>query len=533
MQLFSRVSIPVLSIILFQLTACSSGGDNCSDSQSKTSNLECNDSTLAVGEARATPDSSIDSDTDSEQSASPDSSVTPDTGSEQSASPDSSVETDTDSEQGATQGGSAELDSTPEVVENGLEKSEAEPQVIASAGLTITPDPSSPFSKFQLADVLYTNNVYDGRQLDSSNNWGLISYDGVQDYVKWKIPVDRDSNGDLCTQQQPGSDLFLSYRLTSKKDSEYEKNTFVRSFPTLVVGTMGGRFESWGVECGNSTQLTPSIMRSGNSPVFDMTRVAPETGFPLFAGDLNSSVLVSVKADIRTGKAANGIANVFLDSYWHNVSDTDFLPGQDGSLKDTINGINSDATETWNLNIWFDWPRHEGSVSSWTGGFKIGQVEFSGDQQFDVYFKLEGDRDGIIPKCRIGGDDNCFLYIGLVTTDLNAARDGITVDYLEISNWLKSADFRDLFLTGAYQTDTPNANAYKVWRLIDGTDNDDHPDPAARGPRFPDDLHVIGGLHMGSELWFNPDANEAEIRFSSLGVRIEGVGTFGSYQDFR
>ena len=186
----------------------------------------------------------------------------------------------------------------------------------------------------------------------------------------------------------------------------------------------------------------------------------------------------------------------------------------------------------WNLNIWFDYPRFEGNASAWTGGFNIGSVTLDEGGEFDVYFKIEGARDGHIPRCRLGGDDNCFLYIGLVATDANAAKDGMTVSYTEIADWMKSAEFRDLFLTGAFESDTPAARAYESWRLIDGTDNDMNPDPARRGPRFPDDKHVIGGIHLGSELWYNPQAVPATIEFEALGVEIEGKGQFGLYIDF-
>jgi len=190
-----------------------------------------------------------------------------------------------------------------------------------------------------------------------------------------------------------------------------------------------------------------------------------------------------------------------MDSYWHNVSDAALVPGGSEDLVDTINGLSSDFTEVWNLNIWFDYPRFEGRASSWTGGFKIGSVDLDQGGNFDIYFKIEGRRDRHIPKCR--------------------------------ANWMQSAEFRDLFLTGATESDTPSARAYEAWRLIDGEANDKSPDPARRGPRFPDKNHVIGGIHLGSELWYNPDAEAASIEFEALGVEVEGKGQFGLYVEYR
>ena len=404
-----------------------------------------------------------------------------------------------------------------------------EPEIGAVEAIQ-TPSASDPFSKFQLDDVLYTNNVYDGRQLDPDNNWKLIFYEGVQDFVRWEVPAPLDGNGGSpCVRAQATAPVALTYRLTSRKDSPTERNTFVRSYPAMVVGSMGGRFESWGVECGQTDAILSSVQRHGGSPVFQMETVADATGFPVRADDLDFDVRVSVKADITAGEAANGVANVFLDSYWHNVSDQSLVPGGTAELVNTINGISSDVTEVWNLNIWFDYPRFEGMASSWTGGFKIGSVSLTEGGDFDVYFKIEGSRDGHRPRCVLGTPENCFLYIGLVAVDPDAARNGVTVNYTEIGEWMRSADFRDLFLTGAFESDTPAARAHEAWRLIDGTDNDNNPDPAKRGPRFPDADHVIGGIHLGSELWYNPEGVPATIVFDTLGVEVEGKGQFGRY----
>lgn len=405
------------------------------------------------------------------------------------------------------------------------------------AGLTVgepvvTPSDVDPFSKFQLDDAIYTNNVYDGRQLDATNNWKLIFYNGVQDFVRWEVPALIGNNADPCVRPQWVDPVTLSYRLTSRKDSPTERDTFVRAYPAMVIGTMGGRFESWGVECGQTQSILPSAMRHGGSPVYQMETVADATGLPVLAGDLDYDIRVSVKADLEEGSAGNGIANVFMDSYWHNVSDAALLPGEDNSLVNTINGISSDYTEVWNLNIWFDYPRFKGSASQWTGGRKIGSVTLNEGGLFDVYFKIEGSRDGHRPKCRLGGSENCFLYIGLVATDPDAARNGVTVNYTEIGQWMRSPDFRDLFLDGAFETETPSARAYEAWRMIDGEQNDNNPDPAKRGPRFPDKNHVIGGIHLGAELWYNPDAQPASLVFEALGVSVEGKGDFGRYIEY-
>ncbi len=414
---------------------------------------------------------------------------------------------------------------------NGCEEPPLQPAVDVKA----TAEKNQPFSKFQLGDALYTNNVYDYRERVQGDPNQLFWYQGVQDSVSWFVPTAAALNdtADTCGIAHGDDPIQLSYRLTAEKDSD-TRDTFVRAYPAMVVGTMGGRFESWGVECNNSTVLDASILRDGNSPLYDMTPVKQASGFPTLAADLPDSVKVSVKADIRSAEAATGIANVFLDSYWHDVSTVSKVPGQNAAYLNTINGINADVTEVWNLNVWFDWPRVSGSVSDWTGGFKLGSVVFSGNSEFDVYFKAEGSRSGYLPNCRTGTADNCFLYIALVTTEPSGAVDGITIDYREIADWMRSSDFRDLILSGVDQSDPTQANAkaYEIWRTIDGTENDSQPDPANRGPRFPDLEHVIGGLHLGSELWYNPDAELATITFESMGIRVDGISDFGRYIEY-
>jgi len=502
---------------------------------------------LAGSESNGSTDSEPNGSTDSESNGSTDSESNGSTDPESSASdirsnttPDTDLNAESESVQKESNVDTADetdatgSDNTSDNIEPVTARKVEPPTGFAGAiEPVITPSGSDPFSKFQLDDALYTNNVYDGRQLDETNSWKLIFYNGEQDFVRWEVPALLGNNPSPCARAQSTDPLTLSYRLTSRKDSPNERNTFVRAYPAMVVGSMGGRYESWGVECGQSEIILPSAKRHGGSPVFQMERVAEVTGLPVLAGDLDYDIKVSVKADLNTPAANTGVANVFMDSYWHNVSDAELVPGGSSELVNTINGLSSDFTEVWNLNIWFDYPRFEGKASSWTGGFKIGSIDLDQGGNFDVYFKIEGARDRHIPKCRLGEEDNCFLYIGLVATDDNASQNGITVSYTEIADWMQSDAFRDLFLTGALESDTPSARAYEAWRLIDGEANDKSPDPAKRGPRFPDKNHVIGGIHLGSELWYNPDAEPASIEFEALGVEVEGKGQFGLYVEYR
>jgi hypothetical protein len=400
-----------------------------------------------------------------------------------------------------------------------------------------TEQPGEPFSKFEVDGLLYTSNVYDGRAHLQGGDNQLFYSDNTQDFVRWNIPVasalGEDANA--CDVAQGNDSVTLQYRITSRNNTD-DRYDFVRAFPAMVLGTMGGRYESAGVECDRATELTDDYQRDGDSPVYDMEQVRSETGFPMFAGDLSGPVNISVSADLTAGTAGNGLANVFLDSYWHDVSTISKLPGQDPQWQDTVNGINADYTEVWNLNIWFDWPYDEQArtVRQWTGGISLGTVQLPDNPTFEIFLKAEGPRSGFFPTCELGGDKNCFLYIALVLTDRTLVQSGVTVNYTEIANWMKSEAFRDLFLDGiALQgSDDPAGIAYEIWRTIDGPENDTHPDAAKRGPAFPNDGHLIGGLHLGSELWFNESGQPAEIVFDALGVEISGIGTYGLYRDY-
>ncbi len=530
------ISMTVLTASL-AMTACGGGGADSDDLSATGESVNIEDN-LSFG---AATDGLPDSESDNEASPVSEADLTDATAESTSefdsvdVTPDSGTTDGSRSEVGPVEESNAGGASTEVVASAKEEVAAKEEPAIGLAEdfeLVATPSGVDPFSKFQLEDAVYTNNVYDGRQLDAENSWKLIFYNGVQDFVEWEVPGSVGDNADPCARSQSASPVSLNYRLTSRKDSPTERNTFVRAFPAMVVGSMGGRYESWGVECGQAETILPSVQRHGGSPVFQMENVADATGLPVLAGDLDFDIKVSVKADLIAGDAASGLANIFMDSYWHNVSDVALIPGSEPQLLNTINGISSDFTEVWNLNIWFDYPRSSGQASSWTGGYKIGSVALQEGGDFDVYFKIEGSRDKHLPLCRLGTVENCFLYIGLVSTDDNAARNGMTVNYTEISDWMRSTDFRDLFLTGAFESDTPAARAFAAWKLIDGTDNDFHPDPAKQGPRFPDENHVIGGLHLGAELWYNPDAVPASIEFEALGVEVEGKGTFGRFVNY-
>ncbi len=375
-------------------------------------------------------------------------------------------------------------------------------KVQSGSGVAVTPDPSNQFSKFQAANLLFTTNVYAGQ------NSG--------DFTKWTVPHNGSSG---CSASSITGPITLEFLNTK----DIYDNRYVRSFPAMVLGTMGGRYETLGWECGVRNYISSNTLDNASSRrvgtdsmsgILDMQPTSNQTGFPTKVWDLNST-LISVKADIHS--TPNNLSNVFLDTYWHDVGEYfgRVSAVADKSLASTINGINENKTELWNLNIWFDYPRKNNGKSAdvditqgWTGARKIGNTTISG-HNFDVQFKLEG-RQG----CQVRTAENCFLYIALVTTNPNLAKNGVTIDYRDVADWFTSDAFRTMFKSSDFAVNTMESMGV-------------NPNDAQV---YPSDSHVIGGLHLGSEVWYNENRQPITNTFETLGVRIQGKGDFGLFR---
>ena len=405
-----------------------------------------------------------------------------------------------------------------------------------------TPDFHNNFSKFDLDGLLFTNNVW-GATIETGDE---IPSGELAERVGWKAFYQA---GNPCEDVVAQGPITLDYYITDGRDRDDPYYT-VRAFPAAVLGTMGGTRDSWNVStCGFNEIVSgsdDSYTRDNNSKVYQMLDVAKATGYPVKAGELKNTY-VSVKSNVQSSAtgADHGYANLFLDTYFHDVSIASKVPGGRSALVDTINGINENTTETWNLNIMFDRPTHRGTDSSWTGGLIIDRIT-KGGATFDVYVKTEGKRLDYdanladerpwyytrLPECRLGGSDNCFVYISLVPTDRSLADNGVVLRYHEIAQWFMSAEFSNIIIdptTGlslgpdaSPQHEEFNRNrvaAQQIWKLINGGDGGDQD----TGPRFPDANHVIGGLHLGNEIWFNPNSEVATIRYDALGFKVDGL----------
>ena len=393
----------------------------------------------------------------------------------------------------------------------------------------------------QVADVILT-----------ANPWGANGLPGC-DYVEWNVrhngsATTAASNTGPCNASRLET-ASLNYLIT---DHIGDTARGVRAFPAMVLGSMFGRSSvTYGsathpvANCWNAATL-PGVQRDAGGGNLDLGQAAAATGFPIEANRLNSPTVVSVQADLDSANASKGRANVFLDTYWHDIGD----PSKAANSSLTgINRINDNKTKVWNLNVWFGTPGERAEAGSWTGGVKVSELKLkdanNADLLFDVYVKVEGDADSNrLPTCRIGTGNGrlCFIYVALVVQDYEKVKSGIELDYTKVADWMKSWKFERIFdqptfddpnLTDIYGNNSsarPDLNANRqianaIWGRIDGGSDE-------IGPAFPGQgQYAIGGLHLGSELWFNPNSTEATIDFGALGFKTE-KGTFGLYKDF-
>ena len=407
------------------------------------------------------------------------------------------------------------------------------------------------YAKVEAGNLLFVPNAYDIRNAIASNS------------IVWEATF---SGNDPCVASDV-SDIKLTYNISDVFNGQsVEDTTYVRAFPSIVLGTMNGRFETWNsVDCENNDQFAipgytwQDTERAGNSKVFNLANAATATGYPVKAGSVQETS-ITAQADIyqQTGGTINGVANFFLDTYFHDVSELAYVPGKNATernmLDNTVDGINGNVSRVWNMNFWFSIPDFENNQgnrltrSSATGGLWVGNV-FTGGYNFEIYVKIEGSKNSAqMPTCRVFDTDadsgnvepHCFVYVALVATNSNIGNNGFTLNFKQAADWFTSSAFENMFTktnntygnTGGLDGSTPtairnmiesNRDTVNTWlaELVRGT---------SHTLDFPGADHVIGGLHLGNELWFNPGGNPAEINYTNLGFKV-GNNEFGEYSD--
>lgn len=268
----------------------------------------------------------------------------------------------------------------------------------------------------------------------------------------------------------------------------------VKAFPCAVLGTMGGRWETAG-------KLTPvagmekDFRMQGDgmqTPLFDLAPAQQSTGFPCLLSDLPETTV-----QVKTTYQGNPTVNTFLDMYLHDVDNPQ--TASHPSLLGSINGINSNRTKAYNINVWFKLPEQSNGSTErpdkgWAGGKLIGPTSIAG-QPFNVMMKIET------------GGANYFRYIALLPV-------GGPLHQLSINAVM---DWAQTELRGLLENH------------LDAQQMMAKPDP--RGyppPRWPDKKMVLSGLHLGNEIWWSdPTGEEGVVNWETLRFDVAGHGSFG------
>jgi hypothetical protein len=391
------------------------------------------------------------------------------------------------------------------------------------------------FAAAQVGDILYGTNAWN---IDNTLNDYLI---------QWTIPCGANLGGNCYDLPVEGSaddtgECTLCWRIQDPVDHgngnvDPVGSTFhVHAYPFMYFGSLGGRFETWGVQCGDTPQLAASG-RCGNSPVFDMRAPNAAIGLPERADKLLATNRLRIKFDFKkncTGADGN-IDNGFIDTYLHRIDKSELWP--DGFLAGwgDLNKINENATEAWNLNFKFCLPETL-NASQATGGILIntdGPITLGG-RQWGVYVKPEGNgaRD---PNTGLPFAGKCagpFFYVSFVPWSASQGidrgicdEDNICIEYWEHLQFLASQEFKDRIL---------GQNGFPIL-----PDNRNGSGPQAHWPRWvwehegePPFLvdapgsFVLDGIGLGSELWQSP-TNEVSCQCWNNVSFTSDRGVFG------
>ena len=268
----------------------------------------------------------------------------------------------------------------------------------------------------------------------------------------------------------------------------------VKAFPCGVLGTMGGRYETLGNPGVVKGMENEFRMRGEGlqSPIFDLEPTQKLCGFPCFLSELPQTNMT-----VSTRYSGNPTVNTFLDMYLHDVDTQETVSHP--SLQGTTNGMNSNRTKAYNINVWFKKPEQSNGGSNrpdkgWAGGKVIGNANISG-QAFHVILKIET------------GGGNYFRYIALVPV-----ADSIdTLNINQVMDWAQT-EMRPILDAS-----------------LEAKDMMAKPDPRGfKPPRWPDKRMVLSGLHIGNEIWWSdPSGQEGVVHWDTLRIDVEGYGTFG------
>ncbi len=294
----------------------------------------------------------------------------------------------------------------------------------------------------------------------------------------------------------------------------------VRGFPAVVLGSAGGRNETWGVPCNSIGILYNKDNTSGSrgfrawrdfvanpnsanpddqrSHIYDLEDARRATGYPAMAADLPSTTISIVARDCGDPATVNG----FIDTYWHDVSANGNTPVAANGIKlqdlaGTINGINGRCTRMWNLNFWWDHPDPSSEMSTrrFTGGRILGVQASNTRSAGNNKVRIDGRSQYIAIKWEKGGNNN-FFYVAFVFTPSNKQP---VINYNAYADYVLSDDFWNDILADSY-----------AQAIIRTMQNPQSPDPLLQTSgnsakavtvRRPDTAFAVDSIQVGTEMW--------------------------------
>lgn len=402
--------------------------------------------------------------------------------------------------------------------------------------IKINTEGNNSFDTAQVGDLFYATNFWN---IDLSKNPLAKG--------EWTVPAGERISGDCYASPIAGSaDDTSQYKFCYTIPPQVDHGTFsdgrpnidpptgershVHAYPFILLGSLGGRRETWGTICNTTTKLAESG-RCGNSAVYDMRIPNNNIRLPVRADNLNTLKICFDVNKNCTGDAQN-IENVFIDSYLHRIDKPDLWPdGYQASWGD-LNKINENATETWNLNFKLCLP--EGfTATQATGGALINStapITVDG-RQWGVFVKWEtAGGDGGAANRNVasglpasGKCSNSFYYVSFVPWSATIGTDtgfcnvtNLCINYDRFVDFVSSQEFKDriLGINGQAPVSARGRANYPKWIW----DQVGQPPFLVEGRQ----AYVLDGIGLGNELWFSPNSAESCICWANVYFEIDG-----------
>lgn len=340
------------------------------------------------------------------------------------------------------------------------------------------------FPRFEAGSVLYVGNMF--------NQIPGFSYD-------WNIPTTSD---DAPCSGIINGECTLTLRGVGNNTNG------PAGYPAALLGSMGGRYETSGVNCNNFQIIGGQRDLTGSpSPVYDLRIPQAEIGLPDRVSDL-------AEIEIFTGSRYSSLkrpnANFFIDGYLYDTTQNPPLDEYSG----TVNGINASCNRMINPNIWYGHPnqdamwdaRVEGRtttenllITQYTGGNVAGEVTIDGNV-YKIVFKHE-----------LNGNNN-FLYIAFVLVVQAGGKPDPLTFYIRYNSVL------DYLLSDAFWND----HQARIASIASVMANP----PGTRKPLNlvrPNGAMYLDMVSVGNEFWGNYDDDPTEITWSTLAIVVDGT----------